>query len=251
MWQAGGELGPHRDLVLASSIAHEVNQPLAAVVTNADASLRWLAADPPNIDEAQECARRIVRDGQRAADVIARIRTLAKRSPPIKAPVDLNDAIQEVLAMINAETRQQQVEVRTEFAGLPQVSADRVQLQQVLLNLTMNALDAMKGITARRRELLIRSHAESSAEVCVAVQDTGIGLDPQGMERLFQVFYTTKPSGMGLGLAISRTIIEAHGGRLWPTANPTCGATFHFSLPSSSAMDAAVVREPSRAGSSE
>ena len=134
--------------------------------------------------------------------------------------------------IINAETRQHQVAVRTELsAGLPQVSADRVQLQQVLLNLTMNALDAMKGITARRRELLIRSHAESSAGVCVAVQDTGIGLDPQGMERLFQVFYTTKPSGMGLGLAISRTIIEAHGGRLWAAPNSVGGATFQFTLP--------------------
>jgi PAS domain S-box-containing protein len=216
---------------LASSIAHEVNQPLAAVVTNGNASLRWLAAEPPNIDEAQECARRIVRDGKRAADVIARIRMLAKRSTPIKAPVDLNDAIQEVLAMINAETRQQQVAVRTELAaGLPQVSADRVQLQQVLLNLTMNALDAMKGITDRRRELFIRSHTDP-AGVCAAVQDTGIGLDPQSMERLFQVFYTTKPSGMGLGLAISRTIIEAHGGRLWVASNSGGGVTFQFTLP--------------------
>jgi C4-dicarboxylate-specific signal transduction histidine kinase len=216
---------------LASSIAHEVNQPLAAVVTNGNASLRWLAAEPPNIDEAQECARRIVRDGKRAGDVIARIRTLAKRSTPIKAPVDLNDAIQEVLAMINVETRQHQVAIRTGLAaGLPQVSADRVQLQQVLLNLTMNALDAMKGITERRRELFIRSDADP-AGVCVAVQDTGTGLDPQSTERLFQAFYTTKPSGMGLGLAISRTIIEAHGGRLWAAPNSGGGATFQFTLP--------------------
>jgi PAS domain S-box-containing protein len=216
---------------LASSIAHEVNQPLAAVVTSGNAAQRWLAAEPPNIDEAQECARRIVRDGKRAADVIARIRMLAQRSTPVKAPVDLNDTIEEVLAMINVETRQHQVAIRTELAaGLPQVLADRVQVQQVVLNLTMNALDAMKGITERRRELFIRSDVDP-AGVCVAVQDTGIGLDPQSMERLFQAFYTTKASGMGMGLAISRTIIEAHGGRLWATSNHDGGATFQFTLP--------------------
>jgi C4-dicarboxylate-specific signal transduction histidine kinase len=217
---------------LATSIAHEVNQPLAAVTTNGSACLRWLAGEPPNLDEARECLRRIIRQGNRASEVIARIRALVKKSVLAKARLDLSETIQEVLAMTNTEARRHRVSVRTELAArLPAVRGDRVQLQQVVLNLVMNGIEAMKVVTDRPRELLISSQPHESSKVLVAVQDSGIGLDPQGMERLFEAFYTTKPEGMGMGLSISRSIIEAHGGRLWPAANGDCGATFQFTLP--------------------
>jgi PAS domain S-box-containing protein len=218
---------------LTASIAHEVNQPLAAVTTNGNAGLRWLAGDPPNLAEAQECLKRIIRDGTRAGEVIKRIRTLVKKAAPAPGPLNLSELIHEVLAMINPEARRHQVAVRTELAaGLPLVRGDRVQVQQVLLNLAMNGLDAMKAVTERPRELVIRARLHDAGTVLVAVQDRGIGLDAQSRERLFEPFYTTKPDGMGMGLAISRTIIEAHGGRLWPVANGDYGATFQFTLPS-------------------
>jgi signal transduction histidine kinase len=216
---------------LASSIAHEVNQPLAALVTNSNAGLRWLAGQPPNLDEARECLRRIMRDGNRAGDLITRLRSLVKKSAPAKAWLDLNDTIQEVLLITNAEARRHQVFVRTELAALPPVQGDRVQVQQVILNLVMNGIEAMKEVTDRPRELLIRSRPEESSHVLVAVQDRGIGLDEQSLERVFEAFYTTKPEGMGMGLTISRSIIEAHGGRLWPVAHRDYGATFQFTLP--------------------
>jgi PAS domain S-box-containing protein len=220
---------------LTSSIAHEVNQPLAAVVTNANASLRWLAGEPPNLDEARECLRRIIRDGNRASEVIARIRALVKKSAPAKARLDLSEMIQEVLAMTNTEARRHRVAVRTELAaGLPPARGDRVQLQQVILNLVMNGIEAMKAVTDRPRELLIKSRLHESGKVLVTVQDSGIGLDPQSIGRLFDPFFTTKPDGMGMGLSISRSIIEAHGGRLWATPNAGEGATFQFSLPTES-----------------
>jgi PAS domain S-box-containing protein len=218
---------------LTASIAHEVNQPLAAVTTNGNAGLRWLAGDPPNLAEAQECLKRIIRDGTRAGEVIKRIRALVKKAAPAPGPLNLSELIHEVLAMINPEARRHQVAVRTELAaGLPLVRGDRVQVQQVLLNLAMNGLDAMKAVTERPRELVIRARLHDAGTVLVAVQDRGIGLDAQSRERLFEPFYTTKPDGMGMGLAISRTIIEAHGGRLWPVANGDYGATFQFTLPS-------------------
>jgi PAS domain S-box-containing protein len=217
---------------LASSIAHEVNQPLAALVTNANAGLRWLASQPPDLEEARECLRRIIRDGNRAGEVITRIRSLVKKSAPAKARLDLNDTIQEVLLITNAEARRHRVFVRTELAAaLPPVRGDRVQVQQVILNLVMNGIEAMREVTDRPRELLIRSRPEESSHVLVAVQDSGIGLDEQRLERVFEAFYTTKPEGMGMGLSISRSIIEAHGGRLWPTAHRDYGATFQFTLP--------------------
>jgi C4-dicarboxylate-specific signal transduction histidine kinase len=217
---------------LTASIAHEVNQPLAALVTNANAGLRWLAGKPPNLEEARECLRRIIRDGNRAGDVITRIRSLVKKSAPAKTWLDLNDTIQEVLLITNAEARRHQVVVRTELAAaLPPVRGDRVRLQQVILNLVMNGIEAMKEVTDRPRELLIRSRPEASSHVLVAVQDRGIGLDEQRLERVFEAFYTTKREGMGMGLPISRSIIEAHGGRLWPTAHRDDGATFQFTLP--------------------
>jgi len=218
---------------LMASIAHEVNQPLAGVTTNGSACLRWLARDPPHLEEARACLRRIIRDGNRAGDVIARIRALVKKSAPAKAPLDLSDTIQEVLTMITPEACQHRVSVRTDLAaGLPPVRGDRLQVQQVLLNLVMNGIDAMQTVTDRPRELLIRSQPHESDTVLVTVQDTGIGLDPQSIARLFEPFYTTKPEGMGLGLSISRSIIEAHGGRLWAAAHNDYGATFHFALPS-------------------
>jgi C4-dicarboxylate-specific signal transduction histidine kinase len=220
---------------LMASIAHEVNQPLAAVTTNGNACLRWLARDPPDLEEARECLRRIIRDGNRAGGVIARIRALVKKSPPAKAPLDLSDTIQEVLTMITTEARQHRVAVWTDLAaGLPLVRSDRLQVQQVLLNLVMNSIEAMQAVTDRPRELGIRTQPHESDTVLVTVQDTGIGLDPQSITRLFESFYTTKPEGMGLGLSISRSIIEAHGGRLWATPNDGSGATFQFTLPSES-----------------
>jgi predicted ATPase/signal transduction histidine kinase len=217
---------------LASSIAHEVNQPLAAVVTNSNACLRWLAREPPNLEEAREGLRRIIRDGNRAGEVITRIRELVKKSAPAKTRLDLNETIQEVLAIINAEARRHRVSMQTELAAdLPPVRGDRVQLQQVILNLVMNGIEAMKPVTDRPRELLIRSGPEESRSVLVAVRDSGIGLDAESMERVFDAFYTTKPDGMGMGLSICRSIIEAHGGRLWPAVNGDYGATFQFTLP--------------------
>ena len=217
---------------LTASIAHEVNQPLAGVVTNGNASLRWLARDPPDLEEARECLRRIIRDGNRAGDVIARLRALVKKSAPSKAPLDLSDIIHEVLAMIDPEARRHRVSVRTDLAaGLPPVRGDRVQVQQVLLNLVMNAIDAMQAVAERPRALLIRAQPHAAGHVLVAVRDSGSGLDPQNLARLFEPFYTTKTEGMGLGLSISRTIIEVHGGRLWATPNDGPGATFQFTLP--------------------
>jgi PAS domain S-box-containing protein len=220
---------------LTASIAHEINQPLAGVVTNGNASLRWLTRDPPNLEEARECLRRIIRDGHRAGDVIARLRALVKKSAPAKAPLDLSDMIHEVLAMIDPEARRHRVAVRTDLAaGLPPVRGDRVQVQQVLLNLVMNGIEAMQAVTERPRELRIRTQPHESDTVLVTAQDTGIGLDPENMARLFDAFFTTKPGGMGIGLSISRTIIEAHGGRLWATPNDGPGATFQFTLPAGS-----------------
>jgi two-component system, LuxR family, sensor kinase FixL len=224
---------------LASSIAHEVNQPLSAVVTNGNACLRWLALNPANLDEARECLRRIIRDGSRASEVVARIRALAKKSSLEKTSLNLNDTIQDVLALINSEVRRSKIWLRTELAtDLPLVLGDRVQLQQVILNLVVNGIEAMKAITDRPRELLIKSNQYESDKVLVAVQDTGIGLDPENLERIFNAFFTTKPEGMGMGLSISRSIIEAHGGRLWARPNDRLGTTFQFTLPTNNGESA-------------
>jgi PAS domain S-box-containing protein len=220
---------------LAASIAHEVNQPLAAIVTSANACQRWLAREVPDLDEARAAAERISRDGHRASDVIQRLRALAKRSEPQKTRLDLNEVIDEVVTLMHSEMRLHGVALRMELSSaLLPVLGDRVQVQQVLLNLLMNGIEAMRPITDRPREMLIRSRQHDVDTVLVAVQDAGIGLDPQQMARLFDAFFTTKPEGMGLGLSISRTIIEAHGGRLWATPNTEHGATVQFSLPTSS-----------------
>jgi signal transduction histidine kinase len=220
---------------LMASIAHEVNQPLAAVVTNAQACLRWLALETPRLDEARAAVERVVRDGNRASEVIQRIRALAKKTEPQMVALDINDVIREAISLEQREMLSQRVSLRTELASaLPPVLGDRVQLQQVVINLVMNAVEAMAPVTDRPRDILIRSQRDDANEVLVAVRDSGLGIDSENADRLFNAFFTTKPSGMGMGLSISRSIIAAHGGRLWAAPNADHGATFQFSLPSNS-----------------
>ena len=217
---------------LTASIAHEVNQPISGIVINANTCLRWLAGDPPNLEEAREAARRIVRDGKRAGDVIARIRALATKTPPAKERLDMNEDVWEVVALAGDEMRRNGVTLRTEFADdLAPVLGDRVQLQQVVLNLIMNGIEAMSTVGERPRELIIRTQNYEADQVRVTVRDSGIGLDPQSIERIFDAFYTTKRGGMGMGLSISRSIVQNHGGRLWAVRNDGPGTAFHFTVP--------------------
>jgi len=222
------------------------------VVTNANASLRWLAGDSPNLTEAREAIRRVIRDANRADEIIGRVRALAKKAPPKKDWLDLNKTVGEVIAMARSEVRRNHVSLETKLANdLPLILGDKVQLQQVILNLLINAIEAMSGIGEGLRELCLSSKkvteipgesekatfqdkalAETEwTHVLLAVRDSGSGLDPKGLDRLFDAFYTTKPQGLGMGLAISRSIIEAHGGRLWARANTPRGAVFQFTLP--------------------
>jgi PAS domain S-box-containing protein len=215
---------------LTASIAHEINQPLGAMVNSANACLRWLAAQ--NLERAQQSAVRVVTEGQRAADIIGRIRALAQKAPPHKDWLDINDTIRDVLALARSEVHRHRVVVETHLAEpVPLVHADRIQLQQVLLNLVMNAIEALSGFSAGPRILWVSSECSTAPEVLIAVRDSGPGLEPESRDRLFEAFYTTKPQGLGLGLMISRRIIEAHGGRLWATANEGRGATFQFTVP--------------------
>jgi PAS domain S-box-containing protein len=217
---------------LAASIAHEINQPLAAIVWNANAALRWLALDPPNLARAHDSAELIIRDGDRASQVIARIRALLKKTPPSKTLLEVNEFINEVVALTQPEMVQHSIHFRAVLANdLPKVPGDRIQLQQVLLNLIVNAVEAMLGIEERERALLITSGSFNVDGVRIAVTDNGPGIDPQTVDHVFDAFSTTKPQGMGMGLTISRSIIEAHGGRLWTEANDQYGATFQFTLP--------------------
>ena len=217
---------------LTASIAHEVNQPLSGIVTNASTCLRMLNADPPNVEGARETARRTIRDGNRASDVITRLRALFDRKSFTIEPVDLNDAVREVIALSLSRLQRDRVILRPELDGsLPLVTGDRVQLQQVILNLLQNASDAMSGVDDRPRYLLIRTEVEETDHVRLTVQDSGVGFDPQLAERLFKAFYTTKGDGMGIGLSVSRSIIETHRGRLWAKLNDGPGATFSFSIP--------------------
>jgi len=217
---------------LSASIAHEVNQPITASVTNAQAALRWLRTEPPDLEEVRQALGRIVRDGNRAGDVIDRIRTLIKKAPSRKDALDVNEAILEVIALTRVEAVKNSVSVEMQLAeGLPLIQGDRVQLQQVVLNLIVNAVEAMSGISDRPRELLISTGKPGSDSVVVAVRDSGPGLAPASLERLFESFYTTKPGGLGMGLSICRSIIDSHGGRLWVTANLPQGAIFQFTLP--------------------
>ncbi len=237
---------------LTASIAHEINQPLSAIGTNADASLRWLARDSPDLEEVSKAIHRITRDAKRASAVVSRMRALFKKAPTAKEPLDINELIQEVLILTQSEVKKNLVSLRIRFANdLPLVMGDKIQLQQVILNLLINAIQAMSGVAEGPRDLEVSSekvvrtqggsrqgrYEEGSLgesdwnEVLITVRDSGPGLDPQRLDHLFDAFYTTKPQGMGMGLSISRSIIEAHSGRLWANANSPRGAVFQFTLP--------------------
>jgi PAS domain S-box-containing protein len=218
--------------VLTASVAHEVNQPLSGIVTNASTCLRMLAADPPNVEGARETARRTIRDGNRASEVISRLRSLYGKKDPTIESVDLNEATREVVALSLSELQRNRILVQQELAdGLPLVAGDRVQLQQVILNLLRNASDAMSTIDDRPRDLLIRTESDDNDQVRLSVKDVGIGFEPQATDKLFEAFYTTKNEGMGIGLSVSRSIIERHHGRLWAMPNNGPGVTFSFSIP--------------------
>jgi C4-dicarboxylate-specific signal transduction histidine kinase len=224
---------------LTASIAHEVKQPITAMLINAHAALRWLRAQPPELDEVRLALESVARDGRRAGEVTDRIRALVDKAPPRKEAVAINEVIREVIALLHAEVVTHGVAVQTQLAeGLPRIQGDRVQLQQVILNLILNAIEAMRGVDEEARELRVSSGSADDGGVLVAVQDTGPRLDPVKLDRLFEVFYTTKPGGLGMGLPICRSIVEAHGGRLWADANTPHGAVLRFALP----RDATVVK---------
>jgi len=220
---------------LTASIAHEVNQPLSGIVTNASTCLRMLSSDPPNVEGARETARRTIRDGNRASDVITRLRTLFNKKDAVFEALDLNEAAREVIALCLSEIQRNRVVLRTELAAnLPSVSGDRVQLQQVILNLLRNGAEAMYRVDDRPRELLVSTRLFSSDSVCLSVKDAGVGFEREALDKLFEAFYTTKAEGMGIGLSISRSIIEGHHGRLWAAQNNGPGAMFCFSIPCAS-----------------
>lgn len=224
---------------LTASIAHEVNQPLSGIITNANTCLRMLATDPPNVDGARETARRTIRDGNRASDVITRLRALFARKTLVAESVDLNEATREVLELSRGELQRKKVIVQTELADdLPSIVGDRVQLQQVILNLLLNASDAMIAVDNRPRQLVISTEVGKDDHVRLNVKDSGIGLDPHNLDKLFEAFYTTKSSGMGIGLSVSRSIVESHRGSLWATPNDGHGAVFSFAIPQRSEVDA-------------
>jgi C4-dicarboxylate-specific signal transduction histidine kinase len=216
---------------LAASIAHEINQPLTAVVANGSACLRWLAGDSPNLDEARAAARRIVRDGNRADEILKRIRGFLKKTGTKKTRVDINKAIREVVTLAQDEARRHSVTLRMKLASdLPAVLGDRVQLQQVILNLVVNGIEAMASAADESPELHIYSRRHEGDKVLVAVKDFGAGVDQQDVEKLFDPFYSTKANGLGMGLAISKSIVEDHGGRLWIGPDNGLGTTFQFTL---------------------
>jgi signal transduction histidine kinase len=233
---AGGEFATLASLtrfgVLAASIAHEVNQPLTGIITNASTCLRMLAADPPNVAGALETAQRTIRDGNRATDVIMRLRSLFSARNVTTELVDLNDTAREAVALSLADLERGQVIWQLELADrLPLVPADRIQLQQVILNLLRNAIDAMSEVNGRTKQLTVRTGRTQRDSVCLSVEDVGVGIDPNKAERLFEPFFTTKFTGMGIGLSVSRAIIDSHHGRLWAAPNDGPGTTFSFSIP--------------------
>jgi C4-dicarboxylate-specific signal transduction histidine kinase len=217
---------------LVASIAHEVNQPLGSIVMSGDSCLRWLEAKPPNLDEAHQAVEAIIRDGTRASNVLVRTRKLLRRGERLRESLDINEVIREVLSLSDGELRRNGISMRIEMQeNLPPATIDRVLLQQVLLNLIMNGMDAMRTISDRTRVLSIRTEEHASGTITVLVQDSGAGIDPDNLSRIFETFFTTKREGIGMGLTISRSIIEAHGGRLWAVANDGPGSTFCFTLP--------------------
>jgi PAS domain S-box-containing protein len=216
---------------LTASLAHEVNQPIAAAVTDANTCIRWLTRDQPDLEEAREAASRIVKDAKRATEIVSRIRLLFEKGAPVRELVDVNEVIREMIVLLRSEATRHPVSIRTELtADLPPVMGDRVQLQQVMMNLIMNSIDAMNDV-AGPRELAIRSQQAENEELMVSVSDTGVGLPAQQVDQIFNAFFTTKPHGTGMGLRISRSIVEAHGGRLWAADNSPRGASFYFALP--------------------
>jgi C4-dicarboxylate-specific signal transduction histidine kinase len=216
---------------LTASLAHEVNQPIAAAVTDANTCLRWLNRDQPDVAEAREAASRVVKDATRAAEIISRVRLLFKKGVPQRELVDINEIIREMVALMRSEITRHSILVRTELAeDIPQIMGDRVQLQQVLMNLMINSIDAMKDVDGTRRLDIISKRAEND-QLTVSVSDTGLGLPLQQADQIFNAFFTTKVHGTGMGLRISRSIAESHGGRLWAGDNSSHGATFHLTLP--------------------
>ena len=217
---------------LTAAIAHEINQPLAALMTQGRACLRWLAHEPPNLGEGRSSVEAMIDSGVRAAEVISRLRAMMTKSPPHRDLLNINDAILAAIALVGAEAQRNRVLLQTELSNdLPLVLGDRIQLQQVILNLIMNAIEAMRGIDQTQRKVLVVSRKDESKGALVEVQDSGAGLEGLALDRLFDAFYTTKPDGMGIGLAVSRTIIESHGGQLRALPNVPQGAVFEFQLP--------------------
>jgi C4-dicarboxylate-specific signal transduction histidine kinase len=215
---------------LTASLAHEVNQPIAAAVTNANTCLRWLTRERPDLEEAREAASRIVKDATRAAEIVSRTRLLFKKGTAQRELVSLNEMVREMIVLLRGEATRHKILISTDLAtGLPQVMGDRVLLQQVLMNLMLNGIEAMKDVDGKR-ELLIKSQETENEEVIVSVSDTGAGLPAQQADQIFKAFFTTKPQGTGMGLSISRSIVEAHGGRLWADGNSPRGASFNFTL---------------------
>jgi C4-dicarboxylate-specific signal transduction histidine kinase len=219
--------------IMTAAIAHEVNQPLSGIITNASTCLRMLDAHPPNLEGARETARRTIRDGNRASDVITRLRALFRKEEFTLDCLDLNEITREVIALSLSDFQRSRIALQSQLADdLPAITGDRIQLQQVILNLLRNASDAMIGVDDRPRHLLVRTAREGADRVRVSVRDAGVGLDPERMDKLFDAFYTTKSDGMGIGLSVSRSIIERHQGRLWAQSNGDAhGATFAFSIP--------------------
>jgi signal transduction histidine kinase len=216
---------------LSASIAHEVSQPLSGVVTNGEVCLRWLAHQPPDLERVKQSAERIVRDGNRAGEILHRVRAMAKGAPACKELLDINETISQTIALVGGEIQRNGISLQTGLANdLSLVLGDGIQLQQVILNLLVNAIEAMSTVDGWPRELLVRSQKHDLDSVLIAVQDSGTGVESERIDRVFDAFHTTKPNGMGMGLAISRTIIAAHGGKLWVTNNALRGATFQFTL---------------------
>jgi signal transduction histidine kinase len=217
---------------LTASIAHEVNQPLAAIVTNGEAGLRWLDHKEPDLAEVRDALGNVISNGNRASEILQRIRALVKGAPPRKELLSINETILEAIGLVHGEMRRNQVLLQTQLsADLPPVPADRIQVQQVILNLIVNAIEAMSDVDGRPRHLLVDSQKDGSNCVLIAVRDSGKGLESGNLDRVFDAFHTTKPNGMGMGLAICRSIIVAHGGKLWATNNVPTGAVFQFTLP--------------------